>query len=157
MHHSKTIETVVGVFIALGLAALLVLAMRVSNLSVASLSGGQSYTVTARFQNIGGLKVRAPVKMAGVLVGRVADIGFDNESYEALVTLALDRQYAQIPADSSASIYTAGLLGEQYIGLEAGGDEEFLADGSQITMTESAVVLERLIGQFLYNKGQGGK
>ncbi len=155
MHHSKSIETVVGVFIAIGLGALLVLAMRVSNLTVASFSGGQSYEVTARFQNIGGLKVRAPVKMAGVLVGRVAGIGFDNASYEAEVVLAIDRQYSQIPADTSASIYTAGLLGEQYIGLEPGGDEEFLTGGSQITMTESAVVLERIIGQFLYNKGQG--
>lgn len=156
MLQSKTVETVVGVFIAVGLGALLVLAMRVSNLTFASFSEEQSYTVVARFDNIGGLKVRAPVKMAGVLVGRVADIGFDSETYEAVVTMAIDRRFDRIPADSTASIYTAGLLGEQYIGLQAGGMDEFLGDGDQITLTESAVVLERVIGQFLYNKAQGG-
>lgn len=156
MLQSKTVETVVGVFIAVGLGALLVLAMRVSNLTFASLSQDQSYAVVARFDNIGGLKVRAPVKMAGVLVGRVADIGFDSETYEAVVTMAIDRRFDQIPVDTTASIYTAGLLGEQYIGLQAGGMDEFLGDGDQITLTESAVVLERVIGQFLYNKAQGG-
>ncbi|MGE0384874.1 MAG: outer membrane lipid asymmetry maintenance protein MlaD [Gammaproteobacteria bacterium] len=156
MLQSKTIETVVGAFVLLGLGALLVLTMRVSNLSLASMSPRESYTVTAKFQNIGGLKVRAPVKMAGVVVGRVAAIGFDPKDFEAVVTLAMDGTYRRIPADSSASIYTAGLLGDQYVGLEAGGEEEFLTDGSAIGITESAVVLERLIGQFIYNNKNKG-
>ncbi|MCC7410210.1 MAG: outer membrane lipid asymmetry maintenance protein MlaD [Gammaproteobacteria bacterium] len=155
MLHSKTIETIVGAFILVGLGALLVLAMRVSNLSFASMTANGSYTVTAHFDNVGGLKVRSPVKMAGVVIGRVSNIGFDSATYEAVASLAIDRRYSDIPTDTTASIYTAGLLGEQYVGLEAGGADEFLQEGDQITLTESAVVLERIIGQFLYDKGKG--
>jgi phospholipid/cholesterol/gamma-HCH transport system substrate-binding protein len=111
--------------------------------------------VVARFDNIGGLKPRAPVKSAGVVVGRVADVRFDNKTYEAAVTLRLDKRYA-FPKDTSAAIMTSGLLGEQYIGLDAGGDSEKLKDKDQILITQSAVVLENLIGQFLYGKAQEG-
>jgi len=156
MLQSKTVETVVGVFIAVGLGALLVLAMRVSNLSFATLTNQDAYTIEARFDNIGGLKVRSPVKMAGVLVGRVSGIGFDSDTYEAVATLSIDKRFAAIPMDTTASIYTAGLLGEQYVGLDPGGADEVLRDGDQITLTNSAVVLERVIGQFLYDKAQGG-
>lgn len=155
MLHSKTIETIVGAFILVGLGALLVLAMRVSNLSFASMTENGSYTVTAHFDNVGGLKVRSPVKMAGVVIGRVSNISFDSATYEAVAALAIDSRYSDIPTDTTASIYTAGLLGEQYVGLEAGGADEFLQEGDQITLTESAVVLERIIGQFLYDKGRG--
>jgi len=152
MVQSKTVETVVGIFVAAGLGALLLLAMRVGNLTFDSLSETQSYTIEAHFENIGGLKVRAPVKMAGVLVGRVADVGFDSTTYEAIVTLRIDQRFNQIPEDTSASIYTAGLLGEQYIGLVPGGAPVYLEDGDVITLTESAVVLERVIGQLIYQQ-----
>jgi len=139
------------VFVALGLAALLVLAMKVSNLS--ALTEGEGYRVMARFDNVGGLKVRSPVKMAGVLIGRVVGIRFDSKDYQAVVTMAIRPEYDRIPADTSASIFTAGLLGEQYVGLEAGGEEKYLGQGDEIGLTQSAVVLEQLIGQFLYSKG----
>jgi phospholipid/cholesterol/gamma-HCH transport system substrate-binding protein len=118
---------------------------------MSSLSFQATYPVKLKFDNIGGLKPRAPVKSAGVTVGRVASIGFDTNSYQALVTLDIDKQY-QFPKDTSAKILTAGLLGEQYIGLEPGGDSEMLKAGDTITMTQSAIVLENLIGQFLYSK-----
>ena len=152
--HSKTVEVGVGVFVALGLAALLMLAMKVSNL--AELSAAEGYQVTARFDNIGGLKVRAPVRMAGVRIGRVVGIGFDNDTYEAVVTLGIDPTFDRIPIDSSASIFTAGLLGEQYIGLEPGAEEEYLGNRGEITLTQSAIVLEQVIGQFIYNKAADG-
>lgn len=152
--YSKTVEIGVGLFVALGLAALLMLAMKVSNL--AELTAPDGYQVTARFENIGGLKVRAPVTMAGVRMGRVTHIGFDDNSYEAVVRFSVDPRYVRIPVDSSASIFTAGLLGEQYIGLDAGGDETFLTEGGEITLTQSAIVLEQVIGQFLYNKAADG-
>jgi len=152
--YSKTVEIGVGIFVALGLAALLMLAMKVSNL--AELTTPDGYQLSARFENIGGLKVRAPVTMAGVRVGRVVEIGFDDHSYEAVVHFSVNPRYARIPLDTSASIYTAGLLGEQYIGLEAGGDENFLTDGGEIMLTQSAIVLEQVIGQFLYNKAADG-
>ncbi|NIM26612.1 MAG: outer membrane lipid asymmetry maintenance protein MlaD [Gammaproteobacteria bacterium] len=152
--YSKTVEIGVGVFVAMGLAALLMLAMKVSNL--AELTAADGYQVTARFDNIGGLKVRAPVTMSGVRVGRVTQIDFDDSTYEAVVRFSIDPRYMRIPLDTSASIYTAGLLGEQYIGLEAGGDENFLADGDEITLTQSAIVLEQVIGQFLYSKAAEG-
>ena len=152
---SKGVEIGVGLFVALGLAALLMLAMKVSNLSESSTDGG--YELTARFDNIGGLKVRSPVTMAGVRIGRVTAIGFDSRTYEAVVTLTINAVYNQLPADTSASIFTAGLLGEQYIGLEAGGSQQFLGDKDEIKLTQSAVVLEQIIGQFLYNRAaQGG-
>jgi phospholipid/cholesterol/gamma-HCH transport system substrate-binding protein len=139
----------VGLFVVLGFIALLFLALKAGNMS--SLSFQATYPVKLKFDNIGGLKVRAPVKSAGVTVGRVASIGFDSNSYQALVTLDLDKQY-QFPKDTSAKILTSGLLGEQYIGLEPGGDSEMLKAGDTITMTQSAIVLENLIGQFLYSK-----
>ncbi len=152
--YSKTVEIGVGLFVALGLAALLMLAMKVSNL--AELTGPDGYRLTARFDNIGGLKVRSPVTMAGVRVGRVTDIGFDDQRYEAVVQFSVNPRYVRIPLDTSASIFTAGLLGEQYIGLEAGAEEEFLTDGGEIMLTQSAIVLEQIIGQFLYNKAADG-
>jgi phospholipid/cholesterol/gamma-HCH transport system substrate-binding protein len=147
----------VGLFVVVGFAALLFLALKAGNMS--SFSFQDTYAVTAQFDNIGGLKPRAPVKSAGVVVGRVAAINFDDKQYLATVTLNLEKRY-EFPRDTSAKILTSGLLGEQYIGLEAGGDDKMLAQGSKITMTQSAVVLENLIGQFLYNKaadsGAGG-
>jgi len=145
----KGIETLVGVFVLLGFLAVVFLALKAANL--ASFTTGETYTVTARFDNIGGLKVRAPVKSAGVTVGRVASISLDTTSYQGLVTLELERRFV-FPKDTSAKILTAGLLGDQYIGLSPGGDDKNLAQGDVIKMTQSAVVLENLIGQFLYNK-----
>ncbi|HTI16166.1 MAG TPA: outer membrane lipid asymmetry maintenance protein MlaD [Trinickia sp.] len=139
----------VGLFVLLGFLALLFLALKVGNMS--SLSFEASYPVKLKFDNIGGLKVRAPVKSAGVVVGRVASIGFDSNTYQALVTIDIDKQYA-FPKDSSAKIQTSGLLGDQYIGLEPGGDTEMLKAGDTIVMTQSAIVLENLIGQLLYGK-----
>ena len=139
----------VGLFVVLGFVALLFLALKAGNMS--SLSFQQTYEVKLKFDNIGGLKARAPVKSAGVTVGRVGGIGFDSNTYQAVVTIDIDKQY-QFPKDSSAKILTSGLLGEQYIGLEPGGDDQMLKNGDTITMTQSAVVLENLIGQFLYNK-----
>ena len=149
----STIDAWVGAFVALGLAGLLFLALKVGNL--ASFSTDQTYQVQAKFANIGGLKVRAPVKSAGVVVGRVADIRFDTESYEAIVTVNVGVQY-QFPRDTAAKILTSGLLGEQYIGLEAGGDGVMLKDGDRLRLTQSAVVLENLISQFLFNKAAEG-
>ena len=149
----STIDLWVGVFVALGLGALLFLALKVGNL--ASFSTAETYQVDARFSNIGGLKVRAPVKSAGVVVGRVADIGFDNEAYEAVALLTIDSRY-KFPRDTSAKILTSGLLGEQYVGLEAGADARMLADGERLRITQSAVVLENLIGQFFTSKAAGG-
>jgi phospholipid/cholesterol/gamma-HCH transport system substrate-binding protein len=139
----------VGLFVVTGFVALLFLALKAGNMS--SFSFSKTYTITARFDNIGGLKPRAPVKSAGVVVGRVAAINFDDKTYQATVTLNLDEGF-RFPKDSSAKILTSGLLGEQYIGLEAGGDEQSLAQGGKITQTQSAIVLENLISQFLYNK-----
>lgn len=153
MIQSKQTEILVGLFVAAGLAALFMLAMKVSNLG--DFTEEKGYQVTANFQNIGGLKPRSPVSMAGVRVGRVADIKLDPETYDAVVTLNIYSQYDNIPLDSSASIFTAGLLGEQYIGLQAGADDFYLADGDEITLTQPAVVLEQIIGQFLYSKAEG--
>jgi phospholipid/cholesterol/gamma-HCH transport system substrate-binding protein len=144
----------VGFFVAIGIAALLFLALKVGNLSSAHLS--ELYVLEARFDNIGGLKVRGPVKSAGVVVGRIADIRFDTASYEAVVTINVDGRY-RFPKDTFASINTSGLLGEQYIGLEVGGDEKMLAAGDKIKKTQSAVVLEKLISQFLFNKASEGQ
>lgn len=144
----------VGFFVAIGIAALLFLALKVGNLSSAHLS--ETYVLQAKFDNIGGLKVRGPVKSAGVLVGRISDIKFDPASYEAVVTMNIDGRY-QFPKDTFASIYTAGLLGEQYIGLDVGGDEKMLKAGDSIAKTQSAVVLEKLISQFLFSKAADGQ
>jgi phospholipid/cholesterol/gamma-HCH transport system substrate-binding protein len=152
-----TLDLWVGIFVAAGCAALIVLALKVGNLS-GSFGGGDTYTLKASFENIGGLKVRAPVKSAGVVVGRVADIKFDTRSYQAVVDMSIDSRY-HFPKDTFAKVLTSGLLGEQYIGLSAGGDEAMLGNGDRIMKAESAVVLENLIGQFLYDKaaGDGGK
>lgn len=139
----------VGLFVVLGFIALLFLALKVGNMS--SMSFQPTYPVKLKFDNIGGLKVRAPVKSAGVVVGRVASIGFDSTTYQALVTIDIDKQY-QFPKDTSAKILTSGLLGEQYVGLDAGGDDQMLKAGDTIAMTQSAIVLENLISQFLYSK-----
>lgn len=144
------VDLLVGLFVLLGFAALVFLAMRAGNMSSA-VGLGPTYQTSAEFDNIGGLKPRAAVRSAGVVVGRVASIRFDDESYRAEVVLALDSRY-RFPKDSSLKILTSGLLGEQYIGMEPGGDTEMLAAGDKITLTQSAVVLENLIGQFLYGK-----
>ena len=150
MDHSRTVQIWVGLFVALGLASLFMLAMKVSNIS--ALTNSDGYVLKANFENIGGLKVRSPVTMAGVVVGRVSAIDFDRDTYEAVVSMSIDPKYDNIPEDTSASIFTAGLLGEQYIGLEAGGSEDYLKAGDEFKLTQSAVVLEKLIGQFLVSK-----
>jgi phospholipid/cholesterol/gamma-HCH transport system substrate-binding protein len=150
----KSLDFWVGLFILLGAAALFFLAMKAGNMS--SLSFQQTYPVITKFDNIGGLKPRAAVKSAGVVVGRVGDIKFDDKSFQAVVTLNMDSRY-KFPKDSSAKILTSGLLGEQYIGLEPGGDVNILASGDKIKMTQSAIVLENLISQFLYSKAAEGK
>ena len=149
----STLDLWVGLFVIAGIGALLVLAMKVGNMS--GISTGETYMLTANFDNIGGLKPRAPVKSAGVVVGRVSEIRFDNEKFAARVTLNIDKTY-KFPKDTSASILTSGLLGEQYIGLEGGGDAVNLNTGDRIKQTQSAVVLEKLIGQFLYSKAAEG-
>ena len=145
----KGIETVVGLFVLLGLAALLFVALKAANLT--SFGQADTYTVSARFDNIGGLKARAPVRAAGVVVGRITGISLDPTTFQGVVTMEIERGY-QFPKDSSAKILTAGLLGDQYVGLEAGGEVDNLAAGTTIKQTQSAVVLENLIGQFLFNK-----
>lgn len=147
----STIDLWVGVFVAIGFAALGFLAMKVGNL--ASFSTSEVYRVEAKFANIGGLKVRAPIKSAGVVVGRVADVTFDNESYEAVVIMNVEDRF-KFPRDTSAKILTSGLLGEQYVGLEAGGDTVMLKSGDRMRLTQSAVVLENLISQFMFSKAQ---
>lgn len=149
----KTLDLWVGLFVVAGLTAILVLAVKVGNLSTFRMS--DSYTLTADFDNIGGLKARAPVKSAGVVVGRVTAITFDNASYRARVAMVIDKRY-QFPKDTFAKILTAGLLGEQYIGLDPGGDETALKGGDKIAKTQSAVVLESLISSFMYNKAAEG-
>jgi phospholipid/cholesterol/gamma-HCH transport system substrate-binding protein len=152
---TRTIEIWVGIFVAAGLASLFMLAMKVSNLS--GLDAAVGYKLTASFDNIGGLKVRSPITASGVRVGRVANIRYDSTSYRAEVVLQIDPQFDQFPTDTSASIFTAGLLGEQYIALAPGAEEEMLREGDNLMLTESAIVLERLIGQFLYSKAAGDK
>ncbi len=149
----KSLDLWVGLFVLAGAAALLFLALKAGNMSTFSFE--KTYAVTMKFDNIGGLKPRAPVKSAGVVVGRVADIRFDDKTFQALVTLDLESRY-QFPKDSSAKILTSGLLGEQYIGLEPGGDNANLAAGDHIKMTQSAIVLENLISQFLFSKAAEG-
>ncbi len=154
MRQSRTIEIWVGLFVAAGLAALFVLAMQVSNLT--AVSGDEGYEIKARFENISGLKVRSPVTMAGVRIGRVVDIGFDHETYEAVVTLRIDSAFDQLPDDTSAAVLTSGLLGEKYVGLEPGGSFDYLSDGDLIQLTQSSLVLEQLIGQFLFSQAEKG-
>ena len=159
MQHTATQDTLVGLFVAAGIAGLFFLALQVSNLS--SFSNQDTYTVTARFESSGGLKVKSAVSAAGVKIGKVTDIHLDPKSYESVVTMEIESKYTTLPDDSTASIFTAGLLGEQYISLDAGGSETYLKEGSNIEITQSAIVLEKVIGQFLFKsaeeKAQGDK
>jgi phospholipid/cholesterol/gamma-HCH transport system substrate-binding protein len=150
----STLDLWVGLFVCAGIGALLILAMKVGNMTTIGI-GSESYTIYANFDNIGGLKPRAPVKSAGVVVGRVATIGFDNERYNARVALTIDSRF-KFPKDTTASILTTGLLGEQYVGLDAGGDPANVGSGETLKLTQSAVVLEKLISQFLYSKAAEG-
>ncbi|MBO7411055.1 MAG: outer membrane lipid asymmetry maintenance protein MlaD [Ottowia sp.] len=152
MEHSKN-DIWVGLFVMAALAALVFLALQSANLL--SLSWQPTYRITARFDNIGGLKPKAAVKSAGVVVGRVASVSFDDDRYQASIALDMDARF-KFPKDSSLKILTSGLLGEQYIGIEPGASDENLAEGSQLNDTQSAVVLENLISQFLYNSAAGG-
>ena len=145
----RNIETLVGFFVLLGMLGLVFLALKAANLG--SIGGGNTYSVQARFDNIGGLKVRAPVRTAGVTVGRVTHIELDGKSYQGVVTMAIGSKYLY-PKDSAAKILTSGLLGDQYIGIDPGGDDKNLAPGDTLAQTQSAVVLENLIGQFLSSK-----
>lgn len=151
---ARVVETWVGIFVALGLVALFFLAMEVSNLGEMT-SSHKGYRLTAHFENTGNLKVRAPVSMAGVTIGRVTSIHFDKESYQAVVEMHINPEFDNLPEDTSASILTAGLLGEQFIGLTPGALEDFLKDGDQIELTQSALVLEQLISRFLFDKADG--
>jgi len=144
-----TLDLWVGFFVAVGMASLMFLALKVGNLSSSNV--GETYRLEARFDNIGGLKVRAPVKSAGVVIGRVSEIRFDSDNYVAVVAMQMDGRY-KFPRDTFATILTSGLLGEQYIGFEVGGDPEMLKGGDVIKKTQSAVVIEKLISQFMFNK-----
>jgi len=156
---TRATEIWVGIFVAAGLAALFMLAMKVSNL--ASYSGDEGYEVSARFEDVSGLKVRSPVTMSGVRIGRVRQIVFDDQALQAVVVMEIEPHHNLLPKDTSASIYTAGLLGEKYVGLEAGGDEQNLVQGDEIKLTQDSLVLEKLIGQFvskfMTEAGSGGK
>ena len=149
------VEIIVGLFVITGAVALLFLSLKVSNLN--SVTVTDPYQVSARFDNIGSLKVRAPVTMAGVKMGRVNDIRLDSASYQAEVVMDISGEYKQLPVDSSASINTQGLLGEQFVSLEPGGQQEYLVNGDHIQLTQSAVVLENLIGELLFSNSQGAK
>jgi len=149
----STLDLWVGLFVCAGIGALLILALKVGNMS--GFSATDTYTIYAQFDNIGGLKPRAPIKSAGVVVGRVADIAFDNNKFLARVTMSIDKHY-KFPKDTTASVLTSGLLGEQYIGLIGGGDTANLGPGDTVKLTQSAVVLENLISQFLYSKAAEG-
>lgn len=153
MGRQRGIEILVGLFMAMGFVALFFLAMQVSNLSAGVRADG--YRLIARFANVGSLKARAPVTMAGVRIGRVERVTFDKDTYEAVVTLRIDPGMDTIPDDTFANIFTAGLLGEQYVGLEPGGSPDYLVDGDEIAQTQSALVLEQMIGQFLFSKAGG--
>jgi phospholipid/cholesterol/gamma-HCH transport system substrate-binding protein len=150
MGKQRAIEVSVGAFMAIALAALFFLAMQVSNLGAAT--GRDGYRFTARFHNVGSLRVRAPVNMAGVRIGRVETITVDQNTYEAVVTMHINAPYDRIPDDTFANIFTAGLLGEQYIGLDPGGSDHYLKEGGELTHTQSALVLEQLVGQLLFSK-----
>lgn len=147
---SRNVEILVGLFVAAAIAALFMLAMSVSNMS--SYTGNDSYLLKAHFDNIGGLKIRSSVSAGGVNVGRVTDIQYNSETYEAVVSLEIDAKYDRFPIDTVASIMTSGLLGEQFISFEPGAEEEYLKSGDRMDLTQSALVLEEIIGQFLYSQ-----
>lgn len=158
MMNSRLVEIWVGIFVAGGLAALFMLAMQVSNLS--TYSNDEGYEINARFEDISGLKVRSPVTMAGVNIGRVKAISFDDQTFQAVVTMRIEEKYREtLPKDTSASIYTAGLLGEKYVGLEPGGAMKTLGQGDEIKLTQDSLVLEKLIGQFVskFMEGSGNE
>jgi phospholipid/cholesterol/gamma-HCH transport system substrate-binding protein len=146
----KSLELWVGLFVAAGILALAMLAFKVGNLTSSDVLDG--YKIRANFDNVGGLKVKAAVTVAGVRIGRVSAIAFDADRYQAVVTMDVDGRYANIPMDSTANILTSGLLGDQYIGVEPGGEETYLKDGDTILRTQSALVLEKLVGQVIFNK-----
>jgi phospholipid/cholesterol/gamma-HCH transport system substrate-binding protein len=152
--NKKSVEILVGLFVLLGALGLLFLALKAANLASFT-GGGDTYTLQAKFDNIGGLKARAPVRSAGVSVGRVTSVVLDTRTYQGVVTLDINKG-VNFPKDSSAKILTSGLLGDQYVGLEPGGSEQNLVAGDVITRTQSAMVLENLIGQFLFNKAAEG-
>ena len=154
MQHTATQDTLVGLFVAAGIAGLFFLALQVSNLSSFSFTKADTFTVTAHFENSGGLKVKSPVSSAGVKIGKVTDIRYDQKTYDSVVTMEIDSKYNQLPDDTTASIFTAGLLGEQYVNLDAGGSDSYLKNGSKIEITQSALVLEKVIGQFLFSKAE---
>ena len=147
----KAIETTVGLFLLIGVAAMIWLALKVGNWSPATT---HNYEVTAHFDNIGGLTMKAPVTLAGVTIGRVASIGIDADDYSARITLQIDQAHDNLPTDTSAAILTSGLLGAQYVGLDPGAEETYLKDGDRIEITQSAVVLEHLIGQILFRTAE---
>ncbi len=148
--YSRMAEIAVGLFVAAGIGALVMLAMKVSNLG--AFSDTEGYIVNARFENIGGLKVRSPVRLGGVRIGRVNAINYDQDRYEAVVEMTIADGYDRLPIDTAANIFTSGLLGEQYIGLEPGAEEEYLDSGDVIELTQSAIIIEQLIGRFLLNE-----
>ncbi len=155
MQHTSTQDTLVGLFVASGIVGLFFLAMQVSNLS--SFTENDSYTITARFENSGGLKVKSPVSAAGVKIGRVSAISFDPKTYQSVVQMNIDAQYNTLPEDTTASVFTAGLLGEQYVNLEPGGSDDYLKNGGKIDITQSAIILEKALGQFLFKSAEGKK
>ena len=146
--HSTTQDTLVGLFVATGIAALFFMAMQISNLG--SFNQAETYTIIAAFENSGGLKVKSPVVVGGVRVGRVTSINLDQKKFQSIVAMNIESQYNQLPEDTTASIFTAGLLGEQYVSLEPGGMDDVLVENSEIEITQSAIVLEEVIGQFLF-------
>ncbi|MFA5921254.1 MAG: outer membrane lipid asymmetry maintenance protein MlaD [Methylococcaceae bacterium] len=152
MQHTSTQDTLVGLFVASGIVGLFFLAMQVSNLS--SFVEEDSYTITARFENSGGLKIKSPVSAAGVKIGRVSNISFDPKTYESVVQMNINSHYNTIPDDTTASIFTAGLLGEQYVNLEPGGSDVYLQNDGEIEITQSAIILEKAIGQFLFKSAE---
>lgn len=148
----KSIELTVGIFVGVGIAAFFMLAMQVSNLG--NLTSDGTYEIAARFENVGGLKPRSAVKVGGVRIGQVTSIDYDSESFEAIVKMDINDKYNEFPRDTIASIYTSGLLGDQFVGFEPGGDEVVLKNNDEISHTQSAMVLEQIIGQFLFSKSE---
>lgn len=155
MQHTSTQDTLVGLFVASGIVGLFFLAMQVSNLS--SFADEDSYTITAHFENSGGLKIKSPVSAAGVKIGKVSSINFDPKTYQSVVKMSINSQYNTLPDDTTASIFTAGLLGEQYVNLEPGGSDVYLQNDGKIEITQSAIILEKAIGQFLFKSAEEKK